>query len=488
MIIEPNIQINQIKGQETYKLDDIFDLMISNNQRYNLLLQMNPDNQFQTIKRLMDIYRLYKIKKLEKFFIFLCIFDDKINLYLKQELLYILSYKITLKNKFLIKRSFLNVLFIMFDKSFKYNEFWLMLKDHLILYNEIFKDVHIHYLLKNIIIIFLKKLNFNESIKKIFSLILCFKKESFFIDICIFIFKNYNKKLEVKNNLFLLQIIFKGENTYQNELFSIINNSTIDLNLRLEACDILYLKGTDMLQNKVQEIIKNILPDSSYIDNPENTHLSSIVKSVEKTLDSLLILNKDKLPPSNLHQILLNRFSNNDKIKGSLNRIFNYNFLKFSKYKLTLKEIIEHIYIVIDSCDKDLQHQLYIRLEQELTDMYDTCSQGYTTRLINIFTGFEINDKLNLGITISYEDEIYAIFSNKVNNLVLKAPELVKNQLLEELMVPSNQHEQRLNLTRYLRPHLSKIWNEIFDIFKDELTTTDLDLYCRKVTMKYEGY
>jgi hypothetical protein len=94
---------------------------------------------------------------------------------------------------------------------------------------------------------------------------------------------------------------------------------------------------------------------------------------------------------------------------------------------------------------------------------------------------------MDLGITISYEDEIFAIFSNKINTLVSQAPFEIKEQLLEELIIPSNDHENRLNLIRYLRPYLPQIWNEIFEIFKDELTITDLDLYCRKVTMKYEG-
>jgi len=215
-----------------------------------------------------------------------------------------------------------------------------------------------------------------------------------------------------------------------------------------------------------------------------------MIASVDRTLDSIVRKNKGESLPLKLHEFLIDKFSCSSefgKIKGSLNRIFNYNFLKFSKYNLTLKEIIENIWIIVDKCEPELKNQLIIRLEQELIDMYDTCSQGYVTRLINIFSGFDISGESNLGITISYEDEIYAIFSAKINNVVSMAPPTIKDQLLEELMVPSNDHENRLNLIRYLRPYLSQIWNEIFEIFKDELTITDLDLYCRKVTMRYEG-
>ena len=50
---------------------DIFDLTVSNDQRIKLLFFMDKNLQFETIKRLMDIYRLSGIKKLEKFFIYL---------------------------------------------------------------------------------------------------------------------------------------------------------------------------------------------------------------------------------------------------------------------------------------------------------------------------------------------------------------------------------------------------------------------------------
>jgi hypothetical protein len=237
----------------------------------------------------------------------------------------------------------------------------------------------------------------------------------------------------------------------------------------------------------VQNIISNILPNLPYVNlvnNPENAHLSSMVQSLNRTLKSLLELNKGKELPSDLYTVLLSKFEGNKKIKGSLNRIFNYSFLKFSDYKLTLKEIIQNIWVFIDSCEEALKGQLFTRLEQELEDMYDTCSQGYASRLINTFSGFQITD---LGIAISYEDEIYTIFSNKVNRLIMNAPQPIQEKLLEELLVPTDDYENRLNLLSFLRPHLHKIWNEIFEIFKDELTVTDLDLYCRKVTMRYEG-
>lgn len=460
---------------------NIFDLTVSNDQRYIYLLRENETTQFEILKRFMDIYRISKIKKIEKFFIHICTFDNHINLYLKQELLQALTYK-EVKNN--ISHCWNNVIFLVIKKALTNLEYWLMLESTIINYKKEFKDINIHNLLKNIIVIFFG--GGKVSFKQLFGLLLYFKNECYFTCLCTFTFEKYNKILTVKNNLLLLQIIFQDNNVFKENLFYIINNN-YDLNLKLEACDILLNNGDKNIKTKVQKIVQNILPTTAYTNNPENAHLSSLIYSVDKSIESILNLNKGKELPKNLQLILSQRYnsSNNFKeIKSALNRIFNYNFLTFTKYKLTLKEILENICLVIDN--SEFKEELYLRLEQELIDMHNTCSQGYLTRLINIFSGFE-NGLNSIGITISYEDEIYALFSNQINKIVNGAPEIIRNQLLEELMVPTNDYQNRLNLIRYLRPYLPKIWNEIFEIYKDILTITDLDLYCRKVTMKYEG-
>lgn len=472
------------KGVSEPENHDVFDLMVSNNQRFKLVLSMDKYNQFETVKRLMDIYRLSGIKKLEKFFSQICIFDNgQIDLYLKQEMLYILSSKRT-TNK--IKLAFSNVLFLMVKNAFNYKEIWLMLEETLILYNNVFKDNTIQNLIRNIISVGLKS---NTPFEKIFSFIKNFKGELYFMDLCTFLFLFLRKvKIEVKNNLVLLEILFDQENEFMVDLFHIIEDESNELGIKLEACDILYLKGSENIKTKVQTILKNILPNLAYANNPENVHLSSVAISVDKTLTSLLDKNKGKKAPSALFEILLEKFHDNIKIKGALNRIFNYSFLKFSKYQLTMREIMEQVYICMVECYQDLQTQLFFRLGEELTEMYDApCSQGYVARLINVFSGFEVDGSFNLGISMSFEDEIYAIFSSKINSMVMNAPLPLKDKLLVELMVPTNDYENRLNLIRYLRPYLPKIWNEIFEIYKDDLTITDLDLYCRKVTMRYEG-
>ena len=192
--------------------NDVFDLMLSTNQRILILFDMDESHQFEAVKRLMDIYRLSGAKKLEKFLIHVCIFDGQLNLYLKQEILYLLASKLTIKNRQKIQRAFSNVLFLMLEKAFDYNEYWLMFEENLIHFKSVFKDQNIHTLLKNIIILGFKKLRLDEPFKKIFALITHFRNESYFVDLCTFIFNKYS--LKVKNNLLLLQIIFEKENEF----------------------------------------------------------------------------------------------------------------------------------------------------------------------------------------------------------------------------------------------------------------------------------
>lgn len=461
---------------------DIFDLTVPNKQRYARLLEYGGNDQFEIIKRFMDIYRLSGIKKIEKFFIFICGFDNHINLYLKQEILQALSFKV--KTKGIINHCWINIIFLTLKKALTMLKYWLLLEQTIIDYKHEFKDKNLHDLLKNIIIIFYGAER--VSFKQLFGLLTHFKEEFYFGRLCTFFFDKYQTKLTVENNLLLLQIIFQGNNKYKDNLFHIINDKSYGKTIQLEACDILMNNGDNVIKSMVNQKVKIILPPTAYTDNSENVHLSSIVSSIDNTINSILKLNKGKQLPIDLYQELGTVCSSDSKIWYALDRICKFNFLVFTKHKLTLKEILGNIWLIIKH--SEFKEELVHRLEQELDEMHNTCSQGYLARLINIFSGFQINGLNNLGIGISFEDEIYALFSAEIKKIIDNAPENTRNKLLEELMVPSNDHENRINLLRYLRPFISKIWNKIFEIYKDILTITELDLICRNVTMKYEGY
>lgn len=462
-------------------MSNIFDLTLLPSDQLTILKSMDKTTQFETIKRFLDIYRLSGAKKIEKFFFLLLLSDLETDFYLKFDIFCSLKDHLTIKNKLKIFRVFDTLVFLILQTMFIVEEHWLVFLQ-LVQHFDLCEFSDVETLLKNVIILGFKKLK--DPFKKISTLINTLHSHPDSLDrlLWLYIYNNYKNILTVQNNLVILQIVFEGENEFLGDLLSIARDGR-SLSVRLEACDILFLKGSSTVKAQAQHLIETLVPQDAYTTNKENAHLSSIAASVNRTLALLLEKNRDKTPPQNLYNILLQRFSSLN-VKGSLYRIFNYNFLRFTSHHLTLKEVIENVCLFIDSFPPETQQQLYTRLEQELDDMYNTCSQGYLTRLINVFSGFGVED---VGISIAFEDQIYAIFSLKVNERIVAAPEELKDTLLEELTVSTNEPERRMNLTRYLRPYLSKIWNEIFDEFSANLTTTDLDLYCRKVLLKYEG-
>jgi len=481
-------------------MSNIFDLTLLPSDQLTILKSMDKTTQFETIKRFLDIYRLSGAKKVEKFFFLLLLSDLETDFYLKFDIFCSLKDHLTIKNKLKVFRVFDTLVFLILQTMFIVEEHWLVFLQ-LVRHFDLCEFSDVETLLKNVIVLGFKKLK--DPFKKISTLINTlqssypdsWKKSALDPErgitlLWLYFYNNYKNVLTVQNNLVILQIIFEGENEFLDDLLLIAKDKGAEPSVRLEACDILFLKGSSAIKAQAQHLIETLVPQDAYTTNKENAHLSSIAASVNRTLDLLLEKNRDKTPPQNLYNSLLQRFSHQKSlssglnVKGSLYRIFNYNFLRFTSHHLTLKEVIEHVCLFIDSFPPETQQQLYTRLEQELDDMYNTCSQGYLTRLINVFSGFGVED---VGISIAFEDQIYAIFSLKVNERIAAAPEELKDTLLEELTVSTNEPERRMNLTRYLRPYLSKIWNEIFDEFSANLTTTDLDLYCRKVLLKYEG-
>jgi hypothetical protein len=450
----------------------------------------------------MSVYTINSLSKIERFFTTICTFDNKLNLYLKHELLSLLCFKVATQNKSStrLRQAFLNLLFLSVAEAVDEPQTWIMVKENLKIYcqydylSDMVTPGEMTLFLRSVSGVIFKIL-FNP-FEKIYNIMesLRHHKSSIFMDVFSFVFEKYSNAMSVENNLLLTQITYDGHcsSVVVKYLFSLAKDDSEKTSHRLEALDILYLKGTEEVKREALLMLKIVVSEDPYMDNPENVHLSSVIESVERTLDFLLKQNGGTAADTgdSIRLALTRRFdscTDYDKVKASLNRIFDFNFLKFSKYKLTMFEILQQVCLFVDKLDHSIREELYERLRQELSDMHGTCSQGYVSRLINVLSGYSLDgDHKKIGIFLSYEDEIYCIFSSKVNSLIREAPEDLKNTLLEEMTAPTDDYLGRMNLTRYLRPFLPYIWNDIHDRFKDTLTTTDLDLYCRKVAARYD--
>jgi hypothetical protein len=575
-----------LSGEEVGVNEQIFDLSISNSKRLQIIYTLDRSQQNEILRRLLDVYRLSGVKKLEKLFTSICIHDIHLDLHLKIDIFDTVETVITRRMEGdsckCVAHALSNIQFLVALNAFANNVSWLLFTQWLLKTQisgtlkppsgveakspsgrftglrglwagaglrsqsgtlkppsgvEAKSREGREVLLRNIVY---RAAQEKKPFKQLFNLINHFKDQHFFKALCTLIYLKYDQQLNIKERLLLLQIgacgdrrsSFTGKACDQRkqrssmlrfeELLRIAEDENVELNLRLEACDIIFLEGSETDRSTVSSIFDSIAPSTEYTNNSENVHIASIQASVERSIDALV--NKSKclrVPPqlieglpytvsdSELNRpnparpvpgdvqafgrqcgsedVLLRRYNEEPefvKIKGSLHRIFNHTFLKFTKHKLTLRDIIALVCLVIEDCEITLHDELYRRLGQELADMNDTCSRGYVTRLVNVFSGFEIDA---LGITLSFEDEIYAIFTNKVNKLIADAPDELRDVLLEQLTIPSNENARRQELTRYLRPFLPTVWNEIYTAFEKTLTLTDLDLYSRKVMMRYEG-
>lgn len=464
---------------------DIFDFNLELSHRVNTLLTLSPDEQYETVRRLLDIYRLSKSKKIEKFFISLCIFDRRIDPRLKLEMLYLLKEDVGSKNgrRKAVYEAFSNTAFVFASRVSENAGYWRYAKKALMEFVETFQDeIGPRSLLYSTTMTNFRKMPIEEMLAFVFQ----YRKFDFFSHFTQTLFAKFREQLLVKDQLVLLQT-FRENEQCTSTLWSILENEDNLLRDRLEACDMLISGGNVECAERARakKILEHIVPKEDYTSNAENAHLPSIARSVEKTVSALLQMNLGQV--SLTSEQVITRVSSmlgeadQKRLRVVLGRIFGYDFLKFTTHSLTLKDIFGQVWLFIQKSPHI--SELMVRLVQELLDMFDTCSQGYVCRLVNVLSGFGSD----LGVRLDYEDEIYAIFSTKVNKLLSEAPEALRDKLLEELTISSSEPDRRANLLKYLRPRVPGVWNEIFEVFQEELTVTDLDLYCRKVMMKYEG-
>lgn len=261
----------------------------------------------------------------------------------------------------------------------------------------------------------------------------------------------------------------------QNTILSFCNNEDLEYNTRADCADTLLRSGDDKYKLLAKEIIKKLGrieggPDTIF-NNAQNVHQDEIEKSVYEILEFLLTYQTAKtgeslidldfvcrkikklievpfcdkcsiinveLSKSTLESIIdsvknfislgfkekdkfcsedcKRIFERNDNINISLNRIYMDRTL-YSKYNVTLSGVLVKIWSYI--LNHEYKDELTTRIIQELEDSSGTCTSGYLSRLVNVLSGYD--DKF--GIRISWEDQIVANFSGRLNARIRKITE-----------------------------------------------------------------
>ncbi len=195
-------------------------------------------------------------------------------------------------------------------------------------------------------------------------------------------------------------------------------------NTRADAIDVVLRYGNDPdIKEKAKNVMIKLAKQGgnsnemfTIYNNAQNAHTESIEKSALETFQQLA-----RFP-------FLSSFSTQvfeqtcEKIKANVNenglialtRISLDNAV-YGNLKLSLKSALFLVYTYIEQLSEEETKQLlFSRLYEELSESAGICSTGIFERLANTFTG--IID--SLGIFISVEDQIMAVFATKITTAI----------------------------------------------------------------------
>jgi hypothetical protein len=296
-------------------------------------------------------------------------------------------------------------------------------------------------------------------------------------------------------------------------LLGVAEDSSKKTRDRLEACDIICIKEREVdLVDRAKLIIQSLISRESAVSS-ESAHLASISESIEKTV-SELVRSQEALSTEGLCE--LNTVENNKwdvdeimehlslssspqcrdsstegllisgaeaiNIKIAITHIQQHVFAVFTSHLLTLKQIFELAWSYIQNSPEPLKKQLLMRMRQELNDMAGTCTQGYMSRIINVFSGF--TDTMGIGLT--YEEEIYTIFSHRIEQAIRTASVDIRDILFNQITVRTDHQQDRIQLLAFLRPLLPQIWKDIRSEYETILSDQEFDLQYRNVISRYD--
>ena len=129
--------------------------------------------------------------------------------------------------------------------------------------------------------------------------------------------------------------------------------------------------------------------------------------------------------------------------------------------------------------------ELQQRLVEELIDMHAKCSSGFAFRLINTLSGY-----CEHTIRISWADQIAGNLLGRLNSRMRKIEDeqYQADVLIEMSFLSDSTISDRKNFLKFFREALPLIREELWEIFKEDMTDTEFDLYLRRAIAKYEGH
>ena len=495
---------------ETIK-EQVFDIFNDNDvklQNLLILYKNSPDNLFlETINTLTNIYNLQptiillnlltvilnsEIDNIYKIQILECIYLENENLCIH----YIFKIFI-LNNIFYNNFIFINLLkYVLQKNTFEFQDILNIDSNLLPLNCDFIYDYFIVNIFNN------TNINLNDRYKILIDLTHNTRISDFYI------YKFYNfwvfnqniNKYKILASQYLLQNPIDTQiNDIYCILLSICNDTELDYNLRADSADLLLRYGNDDIKNTARDIIillgKDVYKFKTIYNNKQNVHNIDIDTNIKLFLDNLNNINNLDINIINDFLLTLKPYTSTEieAINGSIMRIKIDNTLYNN---LSLLNIFYKIYSKVINYTEPYKSTLLLRINEELIDMFNTCSSGHLTRLVNVLSGFE--DTIKISFYEQIKSNLFARLYKRIQNIlnvgdfkIIKGQKIkmtetelqdYQNNILTELTT-----QDKPNLLNFLNNNIFDIHNELYSEFVPTYLNDNTFIeYIRKAVMEFE--
>lgn len=279
----------------------------------------------------------------------------------------------------------------------------------------------------------------------------------------------------------------------QAHLLTTLKDTSVDYNVRADACDILMQFGSDSYRSTATQLLIELSlagqrEIKTIYQNAQNVHSKSVEDSVNKILGELNSIVESKVT-FELCRDEFCEFINEQKYSEEILSILNSCMLRievdksiYGTVNLSLRSIFCKVWTYIKShASRD---EIRKTLVKEFLDCANgVCSSGFAFRMVNSLSGFT-----DFSVTISFEEQIVArlgaILNTKIMNL---EDEDYKGDVLTEMSIPSEKYSERPNFLKFFRENISLIREDLYQDFKDDMSDEDFDIYIKKAIMVYQG-
>lgn len=260
------------------------------------------------------------------------------------------------------------------------------------------------------------------------------------------------------------------------ELFTIIDNGNYDENVRADAADVILRNGGEEQQTRAKLAIRN-MGFSKVIDNPtgcmafigktdtiyqNSQNIHDFSDQILAVMEKLVLDVTPSKSYADIHeeimQLIKKHTQGNSRRKFSamkaLSRI-NIDTAVFTKYNITLPELIQRVFTVIQSQEEEVREELEKRLVDELADMGDTCSSGHSDRFVNVLQGYFFN------LTVSWKEQIQSNLEGRIQAAIKLCDDNATKEILSIIQTPIATDEDKEVYREFLAREILRIKDEM---------------------------